>query len=378
MRPGYLILLWALFSPTVLGLEVIHSDAKHSVLVQELIHKIEPVLIELESKEQQRLAPVKIKVVPNLMASDIALSLGGKIPRVLISDQFIQGLNAYAEAYVVALHSQSPDFPEQYFHHYFWDNHPDFSGTEVDTPVHFSKTDPRYKRILTERKNELLQSALMDIILHELGHHAKRAFYNYKASFFLKQEMEQLADDWALGIRDSHFPELDPIGRLLSIAFIFERDRWSMLSGDTNYPRMITWIADNADSVCEDAIADHVRNFCSQLEKNIDVYFSARAESAYRDRVDQGDGYATFPLAQILLKKNRYYTACKYFKESQDRGNIKRAAVYVAWCYMNGFLQPSPPDAQILALTNYRDAMVYGYTDTQQYIESLNQNYLIQ
>jgi hypothetical protein len=296
----------------------------------------------------------------------------------LISNQFIEGLDAYAEAYTVAVHKSSPNFPEHYFHQYFWHTHPEYSGIALDSPMSFSELPPSQQEILLKRKEKLLESALMDIVLHELGHHAENAFYSYRTSYFVKKDMELLADEWALNVRDGFIAELDPIGRLLSIAYVFERDRWSMLSDDVNYPRMITWIADNADPVCEDAVEDHVRTFCEQLQNDLSIYFSGKAEPAYRDRIDQGDEYASFPLAQILLKKSRYHLACSYFKESHDSGNVKRAAVYVAWCYLNGFLKPSPPDAQILALTKSRAALMYGYTDTTRYIESLNQNYRIQ
>jgi hypothetical protein len=379
VKLGYILFLAALLSPVASGLEVIDSDAKHSKLVTELVvKKILPILNKLEISDQAALAPVKIKVVTNLIASDIALSIDGELPRVLISNQFIEGLDAYAEAYTVAVHKSSPNFPEHYFHQYFWHTHPEYSGIALDSPMSFSELPPSQQEILLKRKEKLLESALMDIVLHELGHHAENAFYSYRTSYFVKKDMELLADEWALNVRDGFFAELDPIGRLLSIAYVFERDRWSMLSDDVNYPRMITWIADNADPVCEDAVEDHVRTFCEQLQNDLSIYFSGKAEQAYRDRIDQGDEYASFPLAQILLKKSRYHLACSYFKESHDSGNVKRAAVYVAWCYLNGFLKPSPPDAQILALTKSRAALMYGYTDTTRYIESLNQNYRIQ
>lgn len=379
MRLCYFFVLSLFLCSTASAIEVVPSNAKHSALVSELIEKnVQPILSSLNEAEQRALSPVQVKVVGNLIASDIALSLGGEFPRVLISNQFIEGLDAYAEAYVVGLYEEKPNFTEQYFHHYFWNNHPDFSGTELDSPIAFSDMTSPQQALLLQRKQELLESALMDILLHELGHHAESAFYNYKASFYVKQEMEKLADDWAIDVRERYLPQLDPLGRLLSIAFVFERDRWSMLSGDANYPRMINWIADNADPVCEDAVAEHVQRFCIQLEKNLSVYFSSKAEVAYRDRVDSGEEFATFPLAQVLLKKSRYHLACSYFKESHDNGNIKRAAVYVAWCYLNGFLNPSSPDAEILAWATSRDALIYGYTDTSQYIQSLNQFHQIQ
>jgi len=378
VRFGYWLILATLVSSAAFGLEVVPSQVKYSALVENLVaQKIQPVLKELEEKEQSALAPVQIKVVPNLIASDIALSLDGGFPRVMISNEFIDGLDAYAEAYVVAQSNNAPDMPEHYFHHYFWQKHPDYSGRLLDTPIGFFQTELSRENALLARKNALLESAVMDIILHELGHHAEAAFYNYKASYFVKQEMEKRADDWGVVVREDYFADLDPLGRLLSIAYVFERDRWSMLSNDSNYPRMINWLADNADPVCEDAEAKHVQDFCQQLQDDLSVYLSDQAETAYRARIAEGEVYATFPLAQLLLHKNRYQSACRYFRESHHVAKIHRASVYLSWCYLNDLLDPISGEGEVQALETSRYAIEHGYMDTLEYIEWLNQNYPI-
>lgn len=376
MRIGCCVLLFLFLSSSAFALDVLPTNAKHTLLVRQLVEtKIKPILSELSEAEQLRIKDVKIAVVRDLTKSGIAISLEGAAPRIFVSDQFLQGLNAYAEAYSVGLHLNQPHFTEAYFHHFFWHTHPDFSGLSAIPPSAFAAVETLSLNRLENRTEKLFESALMDILLHELGHHAEKAFYTAYASYFAKQEMENKADRWAERIKSQFFPSLDPLGRLLSIAFIFERDRWSTLSGDIYYPRMLTWVADSADPICENAQSQHVRRFCQRLNTNISVYFSSQAEQAYRLRVDNGEQFAAFPLAQILLRKRSFHDACQYFKASEESGNIKRASVYVAWCYLNRFFEHNPPDAKVLALTKFRDAKKYGYTDAQRYIEHLNQSH---
>ena len=68
-------------------------------------------------------------------------------------------------------------------------------------------------------------------------------------------------------------------------------------------------------------------------------------------------------MAKILLSKNNFVEACNYFNESLIYGQVARAAIYVGWCYQKGFLENSPPDAEVLAMANLRGGIGYGYSD---------------
>ncbi|MCP4596757.1 hypothetical protein [Neptuniibacter sp.] len=365
-----------LFADLVKAVEVVESNAKHSNLIEQLVeNRIAPILDQLPLDDQVALDGVRIKVVNDLRTSGMAIALDGIIPRVIISNSFIDGLDAYVESYLVADFSNQLDFPERYFHHYFWYHHPDFDGPSPLAPLQMFKLNSDQKQTLLNKKKRVLESVLLDVVLHELGHHAKDAFYSYRASYFTKQDNERLADRWADQVKAEYFEDVEPLGRLISIAFIFERDRWSTLSDDGNYPRLLSWVIDSARPICEDTEFAHVQSFCTRLGDNINIYFSSKAEQAYRQRRDKGDSFASFPLAQILLSKNNFVDACTYFNESLIEGQVARAAVYVAWCYQQGYLDPTPPDAQVLAFAKYRAALGYGYSDAGQYIQSLNNNY---
>ncbi len=334
--------------------------------------QIKPNLIHLPPDEQKRLEHVEITVSTQLRLSGMALSLAEDKPEIMINAEYFQGLENYVEAYLIGRYTQQPHLPEQYMNYYFWHTHPVFDGPVPKAPMTWAGFQPVDRIGFLEARDQLLANAVLDLLLHEIGHHAKDAFYHYRASQYMKQEKEEQADRWARQFRANYLPDESELGRLLSIGFIFERDRWSRLADDGYHPRLLEWVVDNAYAQCEDAEQIDTLAFCSELNANVDNYSSTeKAENAYRARVEAGEAYASFPLALILLQEQNIRAACRHFESSLRVANVSRAAFYMGQCYEEGMLKPTPPDSRVLALLAYQDAVQYGYSDAQESIEQL-------
>jgi|GEM_PF-4293153 len=340
-------------------------------VAQVLNSKIKPYLASLPPDQQKRLADVKITVSTQLRLSGMALSLAEESPEIMINAEYFQGLENYIEAYLIGRYSNQPHLAEQYMNYYFWHTHPVFDGPAPQTPVAWADFQPEDRSGFLAEHDQLLTSAVLDVLLHEIGHHAKNAFYHYRASQYMKQEKEEQAERWARQFRLTYLGEESELGRLLSIGFIFERDRWSRLANDGYHPRLLEWVVDNAYAQCEDAEQIDTLDFCRELNTNVDNYSSSeKAELAYRKRVEAGEAYASFPLALILQEENAL-AACRHFEASHQVANVSRAAFYIGQCYEEGLLKPTPPDSRVLALLAYQDAVQYGYSDAQESIEQL-------
>lgn len=368
------VIFSCLLSFPVTAIEFQSTTSAYTPTVIKLLEtQVFPVIEQLP-EDQRRILDRVVLRVDDLHSSAMAISLPGITPEIVISSGFIESLSVYTEAFLIGEQQENPHFSESFLNEYFWWKHPGFRDGIAYTPMAWSGYSPKEPQLFYAKKKALLDAVLLDVIFHEMGHHVTHSFYDYRASVLTKQAQEQKADQWATSVLEQHFPKSIPMGRLVSIGLIFERDRWSWLANDHFYPRVLPWVTDNLSDICEDAIENKIRRFCRTLEDDIGVYLSSDAEEAYRLRIDNNDHFANYPLAQILLDRGHFVDACMHFKESLTDGDVTRAAVYVGWCYQNGYLQPDAPDAQVLALAQYRQAAGYGYLDAKYHLRSMYLN----
>lgn len=345
------------------AIEVTGTTEQYLPLVQRLVsEKIQPVVDSLPEKQQFILNQVQVNIVDNMHPSAMAFALESTPPKILLNVRFLQGLSAYSEAYQLALHLKQPQFVEQYLQYYFSQTIAEHHAISVLRPYRWANLKAPGKQVLQQHQ-AVLEGVLLDVLLHEFGHHAEKAFYSRRANQHIVDQNERLADQWSAKIKAQYFTEINPLGRLISIAYIFEKERWSMLAQDHSVARMLPWVAGDLPEVCKGHDSEMAIQFCDRLEKDIQRYMSADIQQAYADRISQGEEYARFPLAQILMAKNNFVDACNYFNESLIYGQVARAAIYVGWCYQKGYLEPLPPDAQVLAMASRRGGTGYGYSD---------------
>lgn len=354
------VLCLALYPPSTGAVEVKYSQDQYLSLVEKVVDQsVRPFISRLPIKQQQALEDVVVSVERQFSPNAMALSIDETTPKVLISHTFLQGVEAYIEAYLLSEALNNPILIEQYFSEYFWSHHPSSQGIEPYLPSkrwHVSGDE----QLFLAQKSTLFEAVVLDILLHELGHHVKNAFYHHRANQYTIEASEKLADSWADHIKQVFLNRSESIGRLIVIGYIFEQDRWATLSDDHFYPRILPWVSSQLPALCEDAESLSDKKFCRRLDQDIENYYSSRIETAYLERLQRGDLFANFPLGQIELAKSNFVDACSYFNESFIYGQVARAAIYVGWCYQKGYLEPSPPDVQVLAMLHARGDGSYG------------------
>lgn len=223
--------LLAFYPPVIQALEVSDTSDQYADTLHQLTVRLAPDLKQLPALQQQRLADVKIRLADHPRGLPMALALPGDAPQILISEQFLDGLSHYIEVYLLARERQQPQWIEQYFSQYFWNRHPDSAAAPVKSPWQLFAVGQEEQAQLLAEKQRLFLSVLQDVLLHEMGHHAMDAFYHFRASSIVREEGERKADEWAEHFRAHYLDGENPLGRMLVIAFIFEQDRWAMLSG---------------------------------------------------------------------------------------------------------------------------------------------------
>lgn len=346
------------------ALEVRGTGAQYTQLVSQIVaEEITPVIKQLPAGQQERLKNIQINVVSDLGTNAMALAIDDTPPKILVNDHFIQGLSNYVEAYLVADLLKRPEYIEEHFSHYFWALHPRTNGVALVSP--FQQYPELANNLLVERKQQLLGGAVLDVLLHELGHHAEGAFYHFRASMYVRRQHENSAEAWSDKVKAEYFPD-SGLGQLISIGFIFEQTRWAKLARDTYYPRMLSAVTEFIPNNCEKSDSSEVLMFCDQLSEKIEQLYSGQMISGYELRHEQGDHFASFPLGQVEWAKSNFVDACYYFNESLVYGQVARAAIFVGWCYQKGYLEPSPPDAEVLALLNQNHGGSYGFSPRQQ------------
>lgn len=366
------VTLLAFYAPSSSAIEVRSTSAQYSPIVQQIVvQDLLPAVEHLKGRQQRRIDSIVITVVEHSRSFGMAIAIEDNPPQILVNNHFLRGLDRYIEAYLIAEALGQPYRVEEYFSDYFWRYHPDFIG---EKPLSPSETFPVEGLDLVGiqfKKESFLKSVITDVLLHEIGHHAKQAFYSFRASPSVREIHEELADDWARDIARTMPGSEGSLGRLISIGYIFEQERWAVLAKDHYYPRMLHSVVRQIPFLCRGELIYEKERFCDQLEGNIQEYFSRGIEEAYLGRIENGEHFASFPMAQIQMAKSNFVDACNYFNESLIYGQVSRAAIYVGWCYQKGYLEHSPPDAQVLALLNSRGGNGYGFNDRREIAYSL-------
>ena len=247
-----------------------------------------------------------------------------------------------------------------------------YEGRPPKSPGDWSNSDlGQYTRQL----RTLVAGALTDVLLHELGHHATDAFYGPHAANSTKHAMERRADEWATSAGMGYMGDPNVIGRMIAVGYVFELNRWTRFSGLDSYPPHADRVAGVLAEQCGAAENPEVQRACEMLGKEIGNYLRGiPTEQEYRNRVAQGEGFASFPLALILVRQSRYQEACKHFRRAFDKARVGRALVYVGWCYEKGHLAASSVEvARTLARFSYWNAAKQGFVDAKKYLENLGE-----
>ena len=368
------VLLIALLCPTNLAAQtVVETGAVYERDVKYLVDNvIRPLVASRPRRERRRLEGIQIRVVPRAADATTAVAINGDPGWIAISDGFIHGLHSYAEAFLVEKVRGIPHFREWYFSYYLWRRPPMYEGQPPKRPSDWSKSNlGQY----VWRLKTLVAGALIDVLLHELGHHATDALYGPHAAKSTKHAAERRADEWATSAGIRYIGDPNVIGRMIAVGYVFELNRWTRFSGSDSHPPHADRVAGVLAEQCGAAENPEVQRACELLGNEIANYFQDGAtEQEYRNRVARGEGFASFPLAFILMEQSRYQEACKHFRRAFDKARVGRALVYVGWCYEKGHLTASSVElARTLARVSYRNAAKQGFVDAKRYLENLGE-----
>ena len=374
MRTGFFISLVALLYSTDLSAQsVSETGAVYERPVRELVENvIRPIVASRPRSERRRLERIRIQVLSRAADATTAVAINGDPGSIAISDGFIHGLYSYAEALLVEKNRGISHFREWYFSYYLWRLSPVYEGPPPKTPGDWSNTNVgQYGRQI----KMLVAGAMIDVLLHELGHHATDAFYGPHASRSTKHRAERRADEWATSATVGFLGDPNVIGRMIAVGYVFELNRWTRFSGSDSHPPHADRVAVVFAQQCGTSGNSQWQRACEMLRDDIAKYLrSGATEQEYRDRVAKDEGFASFPLGSILMEQSMYQEACKHFKRAFEKARVVRALVYLGWCYENGHLTTSKLSvARTLARVSYQSAANQGFLDAKRYLENLRE-----
>ncbi len=321
------------------SIEVKGPSGQYESLVSKVLDEnIQPVISSLSKQQQQQLNQVIVELSDAMPLHAMAFSFPGEQPIVRINDRFLFGIEAFVESYLLSnleTAAQTSSENSTYFDTFF---SAEINGIKNLLPSSdselFQTLDKAQLATFKSRKQEILEGVVLDMVSHELGHHATSSFYHSGASAFLVRQNEVRADRWALQQHQREQREAMRMGRLMVMGFLLQRQRWMSANASEHYPEMLGVIAHQIQSTCTQA-DDHLQPLCKQLTVSLyDILLAAE--------------FIVSPFSEQLAKKN-FVDACNYFNESFVLGQVARAAIYVGWCYQKGYLESAKPEANVFA-----------------------------
>ncbi|OZS41533.1 hypothetical protein, partial [Photobacterium sanguinicancri] len=365
-------LIIALFSFQTQALEVYPTGARYENLVMDIVNNTINPLLSSRWEDKDVTDNIWVIVEPaNGIANSFgrAVALPGNPRRIIISEDFIYGLGQYIAADIISYELNDHHLTERYFNYLFWRLRPVNEGpppVTVDKWINFTPENlGSYQRnILTFQ-----WLALTDVLLHEVGHHVNDGFYTHNTSAAIIRRIEAEADNWSREALADEFPGVSSIGRIFSVGYIYELDRVLQQIGSQTHPPHLNRILGTIGDLCIE-LGESQKDLCERLYVDAIRRFESKGtEEEYEARVAEGEAYAHFPLANILLRRGNIEEACRHYKLAWDKARVERAAVHVGSCYDNVYLRDKTNvEALQQAKRFYAIAADLGFVDARAYI----------
>jgi len=197
-------------------------------------------------------------------------------------------------------------------------------------------------------------SALVDIILHEIGHHVADARYNQdQVSSSEARRLEARADGWAsyaflnFAVQTPEagwFDKTNLLGRMSALNFIRELEAGGNFIGLTaprTHPETGVRLrsALNLSSCENENVPENFKEICNSIRETTSHLLSERrTQEEYRKLSDAGDSFATYKLAFMRGTAGDHAEACELFVIAAERGIDQRVHRHIGQCYAEGFL----------------------------------------
>lgn len=393
MRAFFLLFLLFPLASGASAQAIIGPDGEAKDRVSDLVTEIViPTVRLLPPIERERIRSTQIRIVrggpfPGPLAGK---DRGQRI--ILLPEIFVMQLYDYTTAQILASVYNQPHFAEWWLDYTLWrspvfgsvSDGPFYRGHAPQRPLEYAGFGHDRAQSFRAKYNDHIEgafvAALLDVLLHELGHHAKEAWYDENTPGRVARQIEESVDAWAsrtfnvfvqaypnVGFIDVH----NVLGRLFAISYLFSLDRWragARVEPGMTHPEHTVRIASlAATSDCSGIVEGIMSDVCEGLHEQIGrITTQARAEENYRTRADRGEAFAQYRLALLAFRRGNYSEACESSLRSAGSTD-RRHFHYVGWCYENGYFADGLPvgTAQMMAERSYAIAAEVGWADSQ-------------
>lgn len=304
---------------------------------------------------------------------------------VVLPRLYILLLIAHIESIIIEEADNNPNFSQRWLHQALWRSPGIYRGPPPQQPLDYAGKTPTEKEAFVRTHGMTLKSlvnaALIDVLLHELGHHAiDRWYFPQTTETTNAIDIERQADCWATHAFEAvydHYPNFglrdrsNSVGRLFALENIFGIQRFLSTArvyfGET-HPDTPSRISNILDANCSSLTTDP-NNLCNIEKERVSHMISTiNQENDYRIRAESGEVFATFQLALIKFSNNEQREACRLFEKSADPNQIfdTRLWHYIGYCYEKGYLGDnlSPADLKSKAIIFYKKSGG-GWVDTE-------------
>jgi len=380
------LILWATqsFAQSVSG-----PNTPVTATVRDLVQNvIKPAVLQRPQAERDIIKDIQIRIVPGGPFPGPRAGIDNGQRLVILPELFILQLLSHTEARIYALVSDQPYFAEWWLDYALWrspvfgniSDGPFFRGTAPKFPLYFAGSTTTqalsFQNTYQAAINGMFNTALVDILLHELGHHALNRWYTPNVTPASQAKaIEQAADDWATttyarfanaypsaNIKDTN----NLSGRVFAIEYIFGLARWranAQVGSGPTHPAHVSRIAKSlALSDCT-ALETALPGFCDMAKDRMQALSSQTAiEANYQDRLNADESFAAYRLGLIEFSRGDHESGCELMLQAYGT----RASHYLGWCYAFSHIGSYLPDAtrRQRAIDAYKIGADVGWADS--------------
>lgn len=197
------------------------------------------ILDSASSSEKKRLLKVKFNLIEEDESLTRAIAIPGDNPQIQISTGFLAGLRMYVDSIVLSVKFNKSHLEGRYFT--YSSRLRNYNNKHLKSLEEYAKLTSQEMQIwnydskIGELRETLFLNAVFFVLAHEMGHHAKDAFYketNNNIDYYNNQE--EIADTWACSsLLNIGIPPA--VGAAVANGYIYELDRYNFMYGKESY-----------------------------------------------------------------------------------------------------------------------------------------------
>ena len=369
----------------------VHSDISSAVNGQ-----VKFIMSHQNESDRNIANQIVVKVIDGSAVQTPLAGVSSNSREILFTNGFIWLLHGYVEAYFLeASQRVRPHFTEWWVRHAITRSLPGYDGKPPSRPAIFAgMSNAEYKKFLnqTSRHLELVfLRTVVEILLHEIGHHVLNAFYDDKKdSPSMMKNAEKAADNWArLAWQKAARKnpklfggfETNTIGRLTALSLL--KDMELFLTLDENGLKASRSHPDLSFRLQlilghENCIVSNNKKFCDWVYARLKYLQRAYSSSEnYKKRAASGEIHAHLRLGEIAARQGRdhYPEACRHFLNALTKGTygLRDTSVYqyIGWCYQNKYIGKHLPESatDMLAKKSFRKASKLGWLHSRKQLQ---------